>query len=108
MATQIKMEWQVNPKAWKNLSLPIFHSKNGNIYVKHQGKVYVFKDFKEGTRVYGENRNFNTGEARWVVEGRITKHGAIFLGTGLSYDEYCETPEGQAEVKKMLESLRKW
>lgn len=94
---RIKLEWQEG-QVWYSVMVDVVVSRNGNYTFKYDGKVYVFKEKRDGEQVL----ILDCG--RWVKAGRVT-HGIIFLGPGISSDEYYATPEGFREAQKALESF---
>jgi hypothetical protein len=101
MAYNITLEWQQTPKTWTRKTIKLLNSHRGTCYIKHNDQVYVFPSLKEGSIVVTKK------DGKWVKAGRITHSGTIFLGEGISYDEYCMTPEGVEEGKRLVESLWK-
>ncbi len=94
---KVKVEWR-DAEVWRSLSVDVKTSRRGNFTFKHAGRVYVFRQKRDGEEVLAlEN-------GKWVKTGRITR-GDIFLGPGISYDEYVSTPEGMKNVKAALESF---
>jgi hypothetical protein len=92
-----KVEW-CRGDAWYSVMVQLAFSRNGNWTFKHNGRVYVFRQKKEGEEVLV----FTNGS--WVKVGRTTRDG-VFLGEGLSYGEFCSTPEGMKSAKEALESF---
>jgi hypothetical protein len=94
-----KIEWK-DGAVWRSVSVNVAMSRKGNWFFKHDGKVYVFKEKRQGEQVLVlEN-------GKWVKAGRITR-GDIFLGQGLSYGEFCLTPEGLRSGQEALRNSPK-
>lgn len=88
---RIKIEWQEG-QVWRSVMVQVAVSRNGNYTFKRDGKVYVFKEKREGEQVLA----LDCG--KWVKTGRMTRSG-IFLGEGISSDEYYRTPEGIKDAR---------
>jgi hypothetical protein len=101
MVYNVTLEWQQSSKIWTRKTAKLQNSHLGNSYVKHNEQVYVFPNLKEGSIVVTKK------DGKWVKCGRITHNGTVFLGEGMSYDEYSQTPEGLEDGKRLLESLWK-
>lgn len=95
---KVKVERQGDGQTWRSVTVDVHVSLKGNFTFKHDGRVYVFRQKKEGEEV----RVLENG--KWLKAGRIA-HGDVFLGPGISYDEYVATPEGMKNVKAALESF---
>ncbi len=87
-------------KTWRNVQVPVSLSRNGNNVAKYDGKIYVWKNMKEGEQV------LSLVGKKWVKAGRIT-HGTVFIGSPyeMSYSEYLYSDEGMKESKRMLDGL---
>ncbi len=83
---------------WRSVMVQVALSRSGNYTFKRGGRVYVFKEKREGEQVLV----LDCGE--WVKAGRMTRSG-IFLGEGIGSDEYYRTPEGIKDAKEALQSF---
>lgn len=94
------LEFLTGEKTWRNIQVPKTLSRNGNNVAKYDGKIYVWKNMKEGEQV------LSLVNKKWVKAGRIT-HGTVFIGSPyeLSYSEYLYSDEGMKESKRILDSL---
>lgn len=94
------LEFLTGNKTWRNVQVQVSLSHNGNNVAKHDGKIYVWKNQKEGEQV------LSLVNKRWVKVGRIT-HGSVFIGSPyeMSYSEYLYSEEGMKESKRILDSL---
>ena len=94
---KVNVEWQ-DGQVWRSVLVVVAVSRNNNYTFKHDGKVYVFKNQKEGEQV------LVLEGAKWVNAGRVTRN-YIFLGEGTSSDEYYQTPEGIKQAREALQSF---
>jgi hypothetical protein len=94
---KIKVEWQEG-QVWRTVLVGPAFSRNGNWTFKLDGKVFVFKEKRQGETV------LMLDSGRWVRAGRVSR-SSIFLGEGISSDEYYQTPEGMKDAEKALRSL---
>lgn len=94
---KIKIEWQ-DGEVWRSVMVQLAFSRNGNWTFKHDGKVFVFKEKCEGEAV------LVLDSGRWVRAGRVTRN-CIFLGEGISSDEYYHTPEGIEVARKAFQAF---
>jgi len=94
---RIKLEWQES-QVWHSVMAEVAVSRNGNYTFKHDGKVYVFKEKREGEQILV----LDCG--RWVKVDRVTRSG-IFVGEGISSDEYYRSPEGIKAAQETLQSF---
>jgi len=94
------LEFLTDEKTWRNIRVEVSFSRNGNNVAKYGGKIYVWKNMREGEQV------LSLVNKKWVKVGRVT-HGTVFIGTAyeMSYSEYLYSPEGMKESKHMLEGL---
>lgn len=94
------LEFLTGEKTWRNIQVPAAFSRNGNNVAKHDGKIYIWKNMKEGEQV------LSLVGKKWVKAGRIT-HGTVFIGSPyeMSYSEYLYSDEGMKESKRMLDGL---
>jgi hypothetical protein len=69
--------------AWKQTSVQLGYSRNGNCWFRLNGATYVFKDFKVGCEVLVKT------EQGWTKAGRVAR-GCVFLGEGKTYSETME------------------
>lgn len=78
------VEWK-DGNVWRQANVELRCSKNGNQYFTHNGALYVFSSFKEGTEVVSK-----IGSGAWVQHaGRICRN-VIYLGEGLRWSETNE------------------
>lgn len=84
---KIRLEW-LEGEVWKAVELKVTQSRRDNLFVKHDGVPYVFKDTKEGTKV------LKLKDGKWVEAGRLTRYHTIFIGEGKSYSEYVDEQYG--------------
>jgi len=91
---RIRLEW-LQGDAWYSAMAV---SRNSNHTFKHEGKVYVFKEKREGEQV------LVLDSGKWVNAGSVTRNG-IFLGSGQSSGEYYQTPEGLRSARESLQSF---
>jgi hypothetical protein len=77
-----QLEWK-DGDAWKQAKIEGAISRNNNMWIRHNGLVYVYANLKEGVKVVAK-----VGD-KWVQAGRVTR-GIIFLGEGRSYSETIE------------------
>lgn len=89
---RIKVEWK-DGDLWRSVMVQIALSRRGNWTFKHDGKVYVFKEKKEGQEV------LVLDAGKWARVGRVTRQ-CVFLGEGVSSDEYYQTPQGMKEAQE--------
>jgi hypothetical protein len=73
-------------------------SRNSNYTFKHEGRVYVLKDKREGEQV------LVLQNGHWVKAGRVARV-CIFLGPGMSSDEYYRTPEGIKAAQEAFQNF---
>jgi hypothetical protein len=94
------LEWPEGPEKWRQTRVAVGVSRHSNYYVKHDGKIFVFKDLKEGSKVLGLT------DGKWQVVGRIT-YGTIFIGgpSEQSYEEWCRSPEGRAKLEADIQNF---
>ena len=94
------LEFLTGEKTWRNIQVSVNLSRNGNNVAKYDGKIYVWKNMKEGEQV------LSLVNKKWVKAGRIT-HGTVFIGSSyeMSYSEYLYSDEGMKESKRMLDGL---
>ena len=92
---KIQVEWKKGDK-WIYAKVALNYSKRGNYFVKHNGKVFVFKNLRNGTPVLTKTNN------GWKIVGRIVD-GVVFIGSKdeLSFEEYIRTPEGERQIAKL-------
>ena len=90
-------------KTWKHIKILEQHSRRGNRFVKHDGKILVYKNRKPGTPIVTKKGN------EWVQVGRIDIIGTLFLGAKdeMSYAEWQRTPEAREAARSLLRSLRR-
>jgi hypothetical protein len=98
---RMKLESQPEQGKWISVDVDVMTSRRGNQYVKYQDEVHVFESRKEGTPVLCKVHG------HWTCVGRIARD-SLFIGPGLSYSEWVQTPEGQASIKEMLLGLKTW
>lgn len=96
---KVRVEWK-DGDVWRPVLVDVAVSRNGNLTFKYDGKVCVFKTKREGEPVLV----LDTGKHRWMLAGRVTRVG-VFLGEGISSDEYFRTTEGMKIAKQTLESF---
>ena len=96
---KVKVEWQ-DSQVWRSVLVRLAFSRNGNWTFKHDGKWYIFKEKRDGEIVLALN------SGKWTRAGRVTRN-CIFLGTGISSDEYYRTPEGIEAAAKALQAFWK-
>lgn len=72
---KIGLQWIEGDIIYKTVQLPLKTSRYGNLYVEHNGRVYVFQDMKHGRLVVTKN-----GSDKWQLAGRIS-HILVFLGS---------------------------
>lgn len=96
---KIKLEWK-DGQVWRHVDLDVSNTANGNMKLKHDNKVYVFKNLAQGTPVV------TPIDGSWKKVGRIALHGIVFIGEGQSYDEVLYSPAGMEASRKLLENLR--
>jgi len=77
---KVTLQWK-DGDVWREVKCELRYSRNGNMFVKHDGKVYVFPNLKE------DNDVVTKIDGKWEKAGRVTS-GVIFLGEGESYREY--------------------
>jgi hypothetical protein len=94
---RIKVEWQEG-QAWRSVLISVAVSRHGNFTFKHDGKVYVFKDKREGEPV------LVLQAGHWVKAGRVAR-ACIFLGPGMPSDEYYRTPGALESARVALQSF---
>lgn len=106
MPVKVNLEWPAEvredgSRAWNRVKAPIRYSKRGNMFVKHDGKIFVFENMKEGTPVVRHV------DGQWREVGRIVYY-TVFLGgkEEQSYEEYLRSPEGRAAAEELMRSLR--
>lgn len=87
------------PDTWTNWRVRLGPILKGNLSCRCDDQILVFKDKRPGTPVMAHT------DGAWKQVGRITRDG-IFLGEGMSYTEYMDTPEGQAKNKRVYDSIR--
>ena len=94
------LEFLTGDKTWRNIQVPKTLSHNGNNVAKYDGKIYVWKNMKEGETV------LTLVGKKWVKAGRIT-HETVFIGSSyeMSYSEYLYSDEGMKESKRILDAL---
>ena len=78
------LEFPLPNGKWRLVETEVYYSRKGNLYVKYNGSVYVFRNWKPGTPV------FTKQDGKWVLCGRITEHLEVFIGDEgqLSYWEH--------------------
>jgi hypothetical protein len=106
---KVTLEWPKNQDgAWLRIKVDEHYSNKANRFVKHGGKVYVYKDRRVGTPVLAQTSDDYVPRG-WVQVGRIEKGGNIFLGgeDEQSYYEYTCTPEAIEQSRKMMEALQR-
>ena len=103
---------------WRSIKVEYGCSRNDNFYAKYHWKaisniansgnvanrefaeiILVWKSFEEGTPVLEK-----VGRD-WLKVGRITKWGEVFLGEGMSYEEYAHSPEGLEASKRAFQQI---
>lgn len=94
---KVKVEWQ-DGQVWRSVLTNLTVSRRGNFTFRHDGKVYVFKEKREGSEVMVQAMN------GWQKAGRVTR-GTVFLGLGISSEEYYRTPKGMKEAKEALQNF---
>lgn len=94
---RVKIEWQ-DGQVWRSSMVQLSFSRNGNWTFKHDGKRYVFKEKREGEQV------LVLDSEKWLKAGRVTRN-AIFLGEGISSDEYYRSSHGIKEAKEAFQSF---
>ena len=100
---KVTIEWPgQEPKTWRQIKVDEHHSQRDNCFVKHDGKVYVYKSRRVGTPVLSQV------DGKWTEVGRIDISCHIFLGgkDELSYSEYSRTPEALEQAEKWMENWR--
>ena len=97
---KVTLEWLTGEKTWQTVRVNVSYSRNGNNVAKYDGKIYVWKNMKEGEQV------LSLVNEKWVKVGRIT-HGTVFIGSAyeMSYSEYLYSDEGMKESQRMLNGL---
>lgn len=83
---------------WRSVMVNVIVSRSNNYTFRHDGRVYVFKEKREGAEI------LVLAENEWQKAGRLTR-GTVFLGPGISSDEYYRSPEGFKEAQKALENF---
>ena len=96
---KIKVEWQ-DGQVWRSVRVKLTFSRNGNWTFKHDSKIYVFREKREGEEV------LVLDSGKWIRAGRVARN-CIFLGEGISSDEYYQTPEGMEAALKALQTFLK-
>jgi hypothetical protein len=94
---KVKVEWQ-DGQVWRSVTVKLSLSRRGNYTFKHDGKVYVYHQNREGADV------LVLDSGKWVKAGRVAR-SCIFLGEGMSSDEYARTPEGIEAAERALQSF---
>jgi hypothetical protein len=94
---KVKLEWQ-DGQVWHSAMAEVAVSRNGNFTFRHQNRRYVFREKKEGDLV------LILLNGQWVKAGRVTRNG-IFLGEGISSDEFYRTPQGLKAAQEALQSF---
>jgi len=94
---RIKVEWQEG-QIWRSVTVDAAVSRNSNYTFKHEGRVYVFKDKREGEPV------LVLQNGHWEKAGRVAR-ACIFLGPGMPSDEYYQTFEGLESARVALQSF---
>jgi len=91
---QKTLEFPLGGNRWLQYKVAVEYSRNGNYFVKHAGKVYVFSDVKTGTPVVTKENG------KWVTAGRMAPF-TIFIGAPdqLSRFEWERTPAGKAQIE---------
>jgi len=94
------LEFLTGVKTWRTVQVQVGFSRNGNNVAKYDGKIYVWKNMREGETV------LSLVGKKWVKAGRIT-YDTVFIGSDyeMSYSEYLYSDEGMKESKRMLDSL---
>jgi hypothetical protein len=96
---RINVERQKDAETWQSYTVKVGASRAGNNYCNLNGRVFVWKQFREGEPV------LEKVDGHWKKVGRIT-WGDIFLGEGMSHQEWMQTPEGRAVIAQRIQSLR--
>ena len=96
------LEFPLGNGEYSQTKVTVQTSRNGNLYVKHNGVVYVFTDPKTGTPVMQKING------KWATVGRMAPF-TIFIGEPdqLTYDEYKQTPEGKAKIEENFNNFMK-
>jgi hypothetical protein len=94
---KIKIEWH-DEELWRAVMVQLSFSSHGNWTFKHDGRVYVFKEKRQGEEV------LVLESGKWVKAGRVTRN-CVFLGPGISSDEFYQTPEGMKSAKAAFDSF---
>jgi hypothetical protein len=92
-----KIEWQ-DGQVWRSVIVDLGLSRHGNWTFKHSGKVYVFKEKREGEQV------LVLEDGQWVKAARVARD-CIFLGPGMSSREYYATLEGRRSVQELFNNF---
>ena len=79
---KVQIEWK-DGDAWRQVKVEVNYSHNNNYWFQHNGIIYVFPTFKNGTQVV-----MKAGD-KWIPGGRVI-HNYIYLGDGLSWSETNE------------------
>jgi hypothetical protein len=96
---KVKIEWQKDAETWQRYTVKVGASRAGNNYCNLNGRVLVWKQFREGEPV------LEKVDGKWKQVGRVT-WGDIFLGEGQSYSEWANTPEGRVKLEENLRQIR--
>lgn len=100
MKRSLTVEWAEAPNLWRRQTVeytPTIHQDNFKFMFNDT--LHIFQNFKEGTPI------LKLDDKKWVKVGRISV-GCVFLGKGISYAEFCRTPEGVKVAEELMRSLR--
>jgi hypothetical protein len=96
---RINVERQKDAETWQSYTVKVGASRAGNNYCNLNGRVFVWKQFREGEPV------LEKVDGHWKKVGRIT-WGDIFLGEGMSHYEYTQIPKGRERALENLRQIR--
>jgi len=99
MSGKVRVEWQKDAETWQTYTVKVGASRAGNNYCNLNGRVLVWKQFREGEPV------LEKADGKWKKVGRVT-WGDIFLGEGMSHYEWTQTPEGHVRALENLKQIR--
>ncbi|MEA2089185.1 MAG: hypothetical protein U9O89_00270 [Thermoproteota archaeon] len=102
MKKLLTLEFPVEDRqCWRQFEKKERISQKGNRYVKHKGKIYVYRKRKPGAQIV------SVVNGEWKVVGRVDCGFHLFIGAEdqLSYHQWQQTPEAREAGKKLLEGL---
>lgn len=100
MKRTLTVEWAEAPNLWRRQTVEYAPTyRQDNYKFTFNGALHIFQNFKEATSV------LRLVSKKWVKVGRISV-GCVFLGDGVSYAEFCRTPEGVKAAEELMKSLR--